>query len=371
MLHSDEQALALVDKFQSAALGMESWYSALAGLADVTGSRTGQLIVIGTNAHVPINVMTNTDPDLHPAFAALRGGDPDINPRVRAGMNAPVLEVLAENDFITPEEHRTHQHYQEFARPWDIPYICLTTLDRRHDLLVGLAVNRSEREGHISESQRRIFESLAPHVRAAVRIQMSLEDQGIALLSGVLESLAVPAFLCERSGRVTSMTPAAEEMIARGDVLRIKSRQLTAAMDFDARALSAAIEAAADAHSAAFRPPQTLVVRSACPTSAPLVLDVVRLPSPALEFNPKARVLIVPHGFGDREGRRRIVLRSVYKLTEAETDVAMQLLQGRTVESIASSRDVRAGTVRLQIKCILAKCGVSRQVELVAKLGQL
>ena len=67
-------------------------------------------------------------------------------------------------------------HYQEFARPWDVPSICLTTLARQDGILIGLAVVRSQQQDHITRQQRRAFAAIAPHVRAAVRTHIALED---------------------------------------------------------------------------------------------------------------------------------------------------------------------------------------------------
>jgi len=371
MLDSDELALALADKFYSAALGAESWYAALEAFAAATGSRTGELIAIGPNAVVPINLMTNVDPELHAAFEAIRGGDPAVNPRVRAGMAAPVLKVLAEKDFITPEEHKTHRHYTEFARPFGIPYICLSALERRDGLLVGLAVCRSERQGHISDSERAVFAKLAPHVRAAVRMQMEFERQGASLLQGLFESLSLPAFLCDGSGRVQSSTPAAESIASRGCNLQIRGGQLFAAFDDDHKSLSTAIDAAANADKLAARTPRTVIVRSNDITSPALLVDVIRLPARSLDFNLRAQVLVVPQGTGGADERRRVLLHAVYKLTAAETAVAMQLSQGCTAEIIASSRGVAIATVRAQIKGILAKFNLRSQIELVAKVNEL
>ena len=371
MLNSDEQALALADLFYGAALGTNSWHAALEAFATATGSRTGELITLGANATVPINFMTNTDPALHVDFLAKRGGDPTVNPRVHAGIASPVLRVMAENDFITPDEHKVHPHYQEFARPWDIPYICLTTLERSEGLLVGLAVCRSEREGHISAPQREVFAKIAPHVRAAVRMQMALERDGAKLLTGMLELLSIPAFLCDRSGRVQSMTPAAETIASRGEVLQIRGGQLQPVNEVDQRAMADAIESVALAPTLTGRLPRSIIVRPLRNTSAPLILDVIRLPSRGLELNFEASVLIVPQGGGGGDTRRRALLQTIYNLTAAETDVAMLLSQGRTAEIIAAERGVAIATVRAQIKSILAKFGMSRQVELVARLGQL
>jgi len=170
---------------------------------------------------------------------------------------------------------------------------------------------------------------------------------------------------------VHSMTPAAESIAARGHTLRIKAGRLIASNDGESRALSDAIEAAADASGLAARTPRTVVVRSNHPASPALILDVIRLPGPALEFNPMAQILIVPQGAGGGDERKRLLLLRVYGLSAAETDVALQLSQGRTAENIARARGVAIATVRAQIKSILAKLGLRRQVELVARLGQL
>ena len=238
-------------------------------------------------------------------------------------------------------------------------------------MLIGLAVCRSEREGHISTAQREVFTALAPHVRAAVRMQMSLADEGAKIVAGMLDALSMPAFLCGRTGLVRTMTPSAETIIARGHTLQLKAGQLIASNDEDARALSQSIEAVAGASALASRAPQTVIIRSSHQSSPPLIVDVIRLPTHALEFSLSPSVLVVPQVAASGDSRRRALLQGIYRLTAAETDVAMQIGQGRTAESIASSRGVAIATVRAQTKSILAKLGLKRQIELVAQLAQL
>jgi DNA-binding CsgD family transcriptional regulator len=370
MLQCDEQWLALADKFYNAAIDSRGWGFALEGLAAATGSRSGELITVGRDAAVPINLITNFDPVALDEFAAVGGGDPAINPRVNAGMHAPVLKVLAESDFMTPDEHARNSHYQEFARPWDIPFICLATLERHDDLLIGLAVLRSQREGHITAEQRGVFASLAPHVRAAVRMQLALEGNGAALVKGTLEALTVPAFVCDRLGRVQALTSQAEELVRGDRGLQLQHRRLRAQRDTDDKTLDDAIALAARGLTMPQRPlSQTVIVRSADDARTPLVLDVMSLPSAVLEFSAAPRVVVVARGSRGNDASRAVILQGVYGFTSAETDIALQLAQGKSTEAIAQERDVAIGTVRAQIKSILAKLDVSRQAELVAKLS--
>ncbi|HKE94506.1 MAG TPA: helix-turn-helix transcriptional regulator [Povalibacter sp.] len=372
MSTTNERWLSVVDAFQSAAIDPAGWYPALEGLAEVTGSRAGELICVGGDGHVPINILTQVDPRLVEDFIACNGGDPRVNPRVAAGMRAPVLKVLAESDFLTPEEHARHPHYDEFARPWDIPFICLATLERSTDMLVGLAVCRSQQQGHISSGQREVFASIAPHVRAAVRTQMALENGGAALLAGAMEALSIPAFVCDRSGGVRALTPAAEALVRSNRGLGLRLNRLCADNAIESQALDEAVAAAAVGHTRPGPPVQrTVVIRGGTTNGAPLVLDVIALPRRPFEFNFVPRVLIVARGSRADAERKSQILRMAYALTTAETEIAMQLAAGKTPEAIAEARSVAVGTVRAQIKAVLSKLGVRRQVELVARLSEI
>ncbi len=371
MLQSEEQWLAIADEFYNAAVDSSRWHGALERLAAATGSRTGELITIGRDAIVPINLMTNMDPGIHAAAAECRIGDPAVNPRVRAGMTSPVLKVMAECDFLTPDEHAVHPHYNEFARPWDIPYICLATLESQKDLLIGLAVCRSEREGHINDEQRRVFASLAPHVRAAVKLQIALEGNGAKVVRGALETLSIPAFVCGRTGAVQAITTSAEEILRREQGLLLRNQFLRAFRDDEDRALSDSIQKAARGLALPGAPVMsTIVVHGSDEANAPIVLDVMSLPSIALEFTSAPRVVVVARGSRGADTRKAQLLQGVYGFTAAETDIALQLARGQSTEIIAQQRRVAVGTVRAQIKSMLAKLGVRRQMELVARLNE-
>lgn len=371
MIRSDDEFLSLIDSFQTAAID-GNWYPALEALAAATGSRSGELIVVGRDASVPLNLMTNVPEELGRRFIECKGGDPAVNPRVKAGLGSPLLRVMAEADFITPDEYDRNAHYREFAVPFDIPFICLATLDRSPNLLVGLAVLRSAQQGHISSEQRACFAAIASHVRAAVRTQAHLAGNAAALLTGTMEALSIPAFLCDDSGMVRQLTPAAEALVNGGSGLELRQGRLHAKQDADSQSLSSAIRAAAAGWLGMSVPAlRTVVIRGAKPEDPTIVLDIVSLPSRGIDLMPALRVLIVSRSQRGSEQRKAAVMQSVYGLTAAETDIALQLARGRTAAAIATVRRVALSTVRLQIKTLLAKVGVNRQVELVARLNEL
>jgi DNA-binding CsgD family transcriptional regulator len=368
MIRSDEQWLSIINSFHSAAIGAQSWETALGGFADVTGSRSAQLAGFDSNTALTFNIMTNVDPELSKAVA----GTVSINPRVKPVSEAPVLKVIAEADFMAPEEWRRNPFYQEIAVPWDCPFIAMTNLERQKNTFIVLAAVRSQHEGHITTQQREYFAALAPHVRTAVRTHLALEGCGTAVLVGAMESLAIPVFVCDRSGCVKSLTQAAENLVTTARGLQLKAGRLQACWPEETKALNDAIEAAVIRRA----PPgpavlRTVVVRGRDHDTAPLVLDVFPLPCQAYRFTFAPRVLVVARSPRGSKAKRAAVLQATYALTSAEIQITEYLAEGLSAELIAAKRGVAVETVRTQIKAIMAKLGVSRQVELVVRLGEL
>ncbi|HEX4150639.1 MAG TPA: helix-turn-helix transcriptional regulator [Steroidobacteraceae bacterium] len=371
MVRNDEHWLSIIDAFSSAALGEQSWNRALEALAGATGSRSMQLACVDSKTSVVFNAMTNIDAASKRVYAESL----PFNPRVRLIDEAPVLKVIADSDFITADAIRRDPFYQEVAVPWDIPWVCMTTLERNERTFTALAALRSRRDGHITSEQREIFTSLAPHVRAAVRTNLALEGQSVAALLAATESLSIPLFLCDRTGAVRNLTQAAAALITTGQGLQLKDGQLHASQAADAKALSDAIDEAVIGHVRPGPPIlRTVIIRGQQQDVPPIVLDVFTLPArsrtfDALSFTPHA--LVVARGPRGDGARRAAILEAAYELTAAETHIALLLAEGKTVQAIAKNRGVAMGTVRAQIKTIFAKMGVNRQIELTVRLSQL
>lgn len=65
------------------------------------------------------------------------------------------------------------------------------------------------------------------------------------------------------------------------------------------------------------------------------------------------------------------ILRALYDLSPAETEVANGLLMGYSPEEIGCLRRVSAGTIRQQIKSMLSNTGTNRRSEMVRLLMRL
>jgi len=371
MLLTENSWLSTVDAFQSAAIGAQSWEAALKFFADATGSQSVQLTAIASDNAVLFDACTEID------------RRPRIDPRQSNALYmAPLSSRLAHRDEVkvphlfktrgTAEQCRRDHLYHCLLRPEDRRFVFLTALERQETRSIVLAAARSSAEDPITTQQRANFTALAPHLGAAIRLHLILENQGTAVLAGTLDALSLPVFICDCAGRVTSLTRAAEALLASGRGLQLACSRLQACELEDAKALDAAIEAAAIEHVISGRPNLlTVIIRGPEHGAPPIALDVFALPAYPYPSTFARRVLVVAHGPRGSSARRAAILQSAYSLTPTETEIARQLAQGLSTERMAANRGVRIGTVRAQIKAIMAKVGVRRQGELVIRINQL
>jgi len=364
----DTALAAVIVSFESAALGAGSWITALEGLASATGSKTGELIGLGSDAAVPFNLFTGLAPEAPAEFLAANGGDIRVNSRVRVGGRAPELTILDESAFTTEADGRRFTAYGDWIRRHDVPFICLSPLIHNENLTVGLSVGRSRRQGNITDEQKRAYALMAPHVRAAVRTQMSLESHGERLLAGALESAEIAAFVCDAAAGVRLMTGKAEAVVAAGCALGLRGGRLRARRDADDRALQLALQRAAAPDRRAGQVAQSILVLGQ--GAERLVVQVDPLPATDWGLAIAPKVLVVVRSASTRAVPMHVLLEA-YDFTPTEAAIALDLAAGRSREAIAAARRVSLATVRQHIKAILQKAGVSREAELVLAIKAL
>lgn len=347
------------------------WAPALNAFADACGADHGQLIGIGADRAVPFNWISGDSPPVAgEEFVELGGGDPLVNPRVRVGLQAPLLKAWHDLDCFAPEQQAATPVFCEFCIRYDLPYGSQATLMRDREILIGTSTLRGARQGLPSKAHRHAFEFLTPHLRDAVRMQMNLAGRGAELIAGALERVGAAAFVIDGGGYVRALTTAAEAALSVGP-LHMVHRRLSAARGEGTHALEAAI-AASLVQPAPDRPPvRSLVLHQEKDLLSPLFIDVMPLPPQPYAFGFEPRVVAVLRGTQARDSALSADLQAAFRLTAAEAEIAVRLADGDLREEIAADRAVTVATVRSQIKTLFQKMGVNRALQMAVKVNRL
>lgn len=359
----NDKILALGEHFALAAIDGDEWIPALRAMAEMTGSSYGQLVGF-VPGDVPFNWINDIDQDAITRFVEHERGDPNINVRVRASLRDPAFVIRSEADYQAVGRSPGFDLYREMCDAYDILEGCQTKLIEGRDHFIGLALNRGRKDGKTDADSRALFAAIAPHVRHAVKMQIALENRGAALLNGAMEYVGLPIFICDQTGVVNGKTGEAEVMLANGHFRLVEGRIGVA----DPRDNAALLQAIGRLHRQQQQRFETLMLRGDG-QRMPMIVDICRLPASSGRLSFSSQILVIV-----RSGRRwhdaaPAMLRTAFKLSAAETDIALALARGESREEIAAARRTSIQTVKAQLKSIFAKLGVVREAELVAMLG--
>lgn len=358
----------VLESVDAAALGLETWPAALEKFRDLTGSRVAQLAGIGKISAAPFNWTTEAQD--WGEFIEAEGVDPHVNSRRRAALTLPLLTIRDEASFDTEADSLKHPAYGEFLRRWDYPYICLAPVARSPDVTVNLSVTRGAAQGELNGEGKRLFKAVLGRVRHAVRTQEMLEQRTLERLVATFDQMSTAVFACNAAGRILACTPKAETLLRDGDRLSSISGHLSAPSRQASTWLSAAIKRGCCE-------PKTFMASPCIVHDAngerPLVLEIVPVPVMASDFWASAAVLVVARELDAARAAGRLARLGAATMgfTPAEEGVARDLLAGRSPAETAKMLGITVGTVRVHVRNLYAKTGVSSQLEFAALMGAL
>ncbi len=219
--------------------------------------------------------------------------------------------------------------------------------------------------GGWSTPQVALLRGLLPHIRHFVRVRQTLakaEAEG-ATSPALLNTTRVGVIQLDRRGQIMEANDRARDLLRRGDGLSDQDGLLRASLPTDhprlERLIAGALPAARPAvggsmllHRAAVLPPFLVHV-------TPVSVRQPDFGSPRVA----ALVLLVEPGHQARIDPRLVA--AILGLTPVESQVAVWLAEGRTVQEMAVLTGRQVNTVYYHLKQIYQKLGLARQADVV------
>lgn len=362
---AQDDVVAAKALLRQAALAPDVWPAALAALARACGGWSGQLIGLNEAGQIVTHVLTGVADEELREIEAFGLADPLGNPRLGIGRHAEVLTPVADQDYVDEAMRRRHPIYEEIFDRLDLSFNCQTVLVREPGLLLRTSITRSARQGALQAEDYRAFAALAPHVQAAARTQLALENAQARSSIRMLDALAAPGVLLDQRGRLVALSAAAEAAMSAGRLLRLRGAGVAAVLADDDPILGPAIDhALAASRDPDADPPTPVVVRDA-DGRPDFILEITPIPGDGYVLGLAPAVLILARPAATA-GRSIPLPAGTWDLSVAEADIATRLAAGQSLETIAEARAVSLTTVRSQLQAIYAKTGLHRQAELVA-----
>jgi DNA-binding CsgD family transcriptional regulator/PAS domain-containing protein len=260
---------------------------------------------------------------------------------------------------------RKSEFYEDWLQPLDIDdglFVRLTSGSRPACLIVA-----ASRRSFDTPERVKLVSGLVQHFQQAMRTQDKLADLAnrTVEMAGALEVIRHGVVIVAGDHLVINLNSAAERIVRAQDGLCMRSGRIAATSTHAEQELHCAIQNALVAGQSIVRTGRSFTcVRPS--GKRPYVIHV--LPSHRRDADeplgrPMAVLLIIDPE--DEPEPAAALLRRLYRLTDAEAEVALHVMHGADVKQISDELSVSLPTVRTHLQRIFDKTDAHRQAELV------
>ena len=263
--------------------------------------------------------------------------------------------------------------YVDWMKPNDIYHVGGAQFVDTDSHRAGIAILRDEKAGVWGEGELRVINEILPHLRRALNIHSEftyLRLKQDALLKG-LDRLVIGLILYDSNAQPVYINPTARAIIESHPGMQLQDDNLFLTNTEDEKNLrKVIIDTAAIDPDDSWK--QSIAIGITHPdVEAPLPILVTpmhaNLITSDLDYD-GARVAVFISDPNMQQPISIDNLVSVYGLTPSESQVAISLANGHSIDEIAESSHHSSHTIRSQLKSVFRKTGVSRQSELIKLL---
>lgn len=341
------------------------WQQALEQLRRRLGANHVTLLLQATTPHSQ-GLAINAGELATEAVGAYHGQYYALDPFV----GLPSDHVVTVSEFLDESSWLASDYYQRFLRGMDVFHILGADIHLADGGGCRLRVSRPRRAPQFSAADKALCDRLLPHFRRALRVHVHISrlEAERSLYSETLSRMEVATIFLDDTGKLLRSNAIAARMLQAGDGIGERHGQLRANLPSEQQRLQHLIAAALSPQA----PPGPRLVEAMSITRSGgghLSLMVQRMArGSALEGERRAALVIFLRDHEQVQRAPEEIVRQVFRFTPAETALAMQLLNGLSLEQAADALHVTRNTARTHLSRIFAKLGVRRQTEMMRVL---
>lgn len=283
-------------------------------------------------------------------------------------VNLPPNRTVLSSDIIDEQVLMEHEYYHLVMAPQNIFYLLGINIRNDEGLRANLRFTRSRSQPPFGEAEKRLCDTLIPHLARALRIynRISELESERMIYADAMTQLAMATILLDENRSIVRTNPAADYLLAKKDGFEVKDGRLQLSLSTQHRRLceimTEVVEAQREGEVGLAR---ALLVES---KSGESQFNLIMRPMPPSErpegVGEPVVALFISNPNQSIEASTGL-LRELYGLTPAEAKLAVLLTNGFTIETISTELGISHHTTRAHLRSIFSKTNVSRQSQLV------
>ncbi|MFC3106597.1 helix-turn-helix transcriptional regulator [Undibacterium arcticum] len=284
----------------------------------------------------------------------------------------PIDQVFTSDEIFGESGWCANQFYKQYLQPLDLRYILGANIRTDDGVECAFFVSRSHGSRDYSATEKAFIRILLPHLKRAVDLHSKLDvvESERSLYAGTIDRMLIGTIILDESGKILKRNSAADSLIATKDGIQVSNGVLEAHCPLENRKFQKVIRLALSNHLAAATSSAEVTTLSRPSGKTPLNVLIRAIPLNYYSEESKRRpaVAVFIRDPVSTSQTSRDMMRKLFKLTRTETELALLMADGLTLDEAADELGIMKNTVRAHLRGIFAKTGATRQATLMKTL---
>lgn len=286
-----------------------------------------------------------------------------------------IMKALPEGTALGAIDHKISkidhpEFYQKLLLPNNVGYISALNICNNTEYFVGIGIHRAMDQEQFNDKELEVLARLYPHFRRVFDFSDTLEKlyEKKEVLSSALAKVPLGLIAIDTDLKVHFINDLATSLVNKVFGLHIKNKQLFTDKTSSQKTLKSKVQSILDGKISA-----TSLQLENNNNMTPLSITITNSRVQSLDIlrdkNQTSNIALMYISHPDLcSHMSQEVLKDVYNLTTSETQLALALTNGLSLQDYAGLKSISVQTVRSQLKSVFNKVQVNSQTDLVRTL---
>lgn len=280
----------------------------------------------------------------------------------------PNSEVVVLSDYLPEAELRQSEFFRNFLEPVDVFHILGVDINTSDGAQCRLRISRGRDDPPFVSAEKTLLARFIPHLEQSIKVHMQLNRIEIErnLYAGAVDQMAVGTIILDETGKVLQTNQVAERLLQEKDGIKQVNDGLQVGSARDTQEFRRLVRQAMLSQ----KGNQATVVEAMRVTRpsgrADLGIIVRSVPLAAWSEGKQCPAVVIFISDPEQQSSApQEIVRALFDFTPAETQLAMLLANGLTLDEASEELGISRNTSRAHLRSTFSKTGVTRQTMLV------
>lgn len=280
----------------------------------------------------------------------------------------PNREVVALADFMPEAELKQSEFFRNFLEPADVFHILGVDINTSDGAQCRLRISRGRDDAPFVESEKCLLARFIPHLERSIKIHMQLNriETERNLYAGAVDQMAVGTIILDDTGKVLQTNQVAERLLQEKDGIKQVNDGLQVGSARDTQEFRRLVRQAMLSQKGNLASVVEAMRVKRPSGRADLGIIVRSVPLSAWSEGKQCPTVVIFISDPEQQSSApQEIVRALFDFTPAETQLAMLLANGLTLDEASEELGISRNTSRAHLRSTFSKTGVTRQTMLV------